>query len=121
MSATPDEKQLWLALSDLFVDTEPDYHHIARIAVRHSWAQVQFAFYRRVAPVCVYNALTPVPPVWTGFDEEQLHADIEQYIEAEARRWIFGDAISCLGRLFVWVFFRGELAKVKAAMEGSGL
>jgi len=116
MHATPEEKVLWSALSELFVDTEPDYDAIARVTRQYSWEQVRFAFYRRVAPVCVYNALTPAPPVWTGFDDEQLHADIERYIEEESRRLIFGDAISCLGRLFVWTFFRGALAQVKAAM-----
>ncbi|HCN44991.1 MAG TPA: hypothetical protein DIT18_04495 [Pseudomonas sp.] len=117
MGVTPEEKQLWSALSDLFVDTEPDYDAIARVARQHSWEQVRFAFYRRVAPVCVYNALTPVPPVWTGFDDEQLHGDIETYVERESRRLIFGDVVSFMGRVFVWALFRGELAKVKAAMD----
>lgn len=117
MNSTSEERQLWSALSEIFVDNETDYDYIARVASNHPYEQVRFAFYRRVAPVCVYNALTPLPPIWCGFAEEELFADIEKYIEAESRRLIFGDVVSFLGRVFVWAVFRGELAKVKAAMD----
>ena len=120
MSATEEEKELWAALSDLFVDSDPDYEYIGRVAKNHPYEQVRFAFYHRVAPVCIYNAIAPIPPVWGCFDREELYADIAKHIEEESRRLIFGDAISFLGRLFVWVSFRGELAKVKAAMDRAG-
>lgn len=117
MSSTSEERRLWIALSDIFVDNETDYEYIARVAKLYPFEQVRFAFYRRVAPVCIYNAFGPAPAVWTGFDEKELCADIEKYIEEESRRLIVGDIVSFLGRVFVWTFFREALVKVKEEID----
>lgn len=70
--------QLWSALSDVFVDNEVDYGFIARQLQGHDRATAEAAFYEDVAPACYTNLLTPIPPIWTGFDSTWLCETIEQ-------------------------------------------
>ncbi|WP_341780908.1 DUF7079 family protein [Ectopseudomonas mendocina] len=69
--------QLWSALSDVFVDNEVDYGFIARQLQGHDRATAEAAFYEDVAPACYTNLLTPIPPIWTGFDPHSLSETIE--------------------------------------------
>lgn len=83
-------RELWVALSDLFVDTEVDYKRIARVIRGCSIEEVEFALFQRVAPVCVANMLTPAPPVWWYFDEGKLIEEIEALIEKRSRMGVIG-------------------------------
>ncbi|MBC8954940.1 hypothetical protein [Xenorhabdus sp. PB62.4] len=65
------------ALSDIFVDNEVDYEYIASVAKHFPLEHVEMVFFEWVAPVCYTNGLTPVPPVWTFFEREQLWEDIQ--------------------------------------------
>lgn len=76
-----DEHRLWMALSYVFVDTETDYKYIASVAKNYSIKEVEFSLFERVAPVCICNMFTPVPPACWLFDEKQLVSDIELLIE----------------------------------------
>lgn len=38
-----------------------------------------------VAPVCYTNTLTPVPPIWTGFERDSLWAEIQCLRAREAK------------------------------------
>lgn len=69
---------LWLALSDVFVDTEVDYGYIAHQVQGFDRVTAQAAFYEDVAPACYSNMLAPIPPIWTGFDSAWLSETIEQ-------------------------------------------
>src|SRR5471030_2762468 len=40
--------------------------------------------YSEVAPVCFWNLETPVPPVWTGFEDDSLLSEIDQALNARA-------------------------------------
>ncbi len=70
------DKDLCAALSDIFVDNWVDYQYIASVAKHFPVEYVQVMLCRYVAPVCYTNALTPVPPVWTFFDADELWEDI---------------------------------------------
>lgn len=76
MDRTYTDKDLCAALSDIFVDNSVDYQYIASVAKHFPVEYVQMMLYRYVAPICYTNALTPVPPVWTFFDADELSDDI---------------------------------------------
>jgi hypothetical protein len=69
-------ESVWIVLSEFFVDNEIDYDlEIARID-SYSLNHLKEIFFREVAPVCGPNLLTPIPPVWTGFEPAWLVAEI---------------------------------------------
>ncbi|WPA92287.1 hypothetical protein QS795_000480 [Providencia zhijiangensis] len=70
------DKDLCAALSDIFVDNLTDYQHIASVAKHFPIEHVERMLTRYVAPVCYTNMLTPVPPVWLFFDEDDVWNDI---------------------------------------------
>ena len=74
-----DTEALWLALSDLFLDTETRWSlpRIAGIAVKRgfTWPQVKFALEKEVAPVVGPNLLS-VAGEWAGFEEDWLFKNI---------------------------------------------
>jgi hypothetical protein len=116
-----DQRQLWAALSDLFVDANVDYKHIAGVAKNYSVEEVEFALFERVAPVCISNMLAPVPPVWWYFDKEQLVADIESLVKKRVEQGVIGKCLSgVMGRLIrivsakVWAELKAEIERVKS-------
>ncbi|MCK1786229.1 MULTISPECIES: DUF7079 family protein [Pseudomonas] len=116
-----DQRQLWAALSDLFVDANVDYKHIAGVAKNYSVEEVEFALFERVAPVCISNMLAPVPPVCWYFDKEQLVADIESLVKKRIEQGVIGKCLSgVMGRLIrivsakVWAELKAEIERVKS-------
>ena len=77
MEHTLNEEDLYIALSDLFVDNEVDYNHIASVAKLFPTSYVEHALFNYVAPYCYHNALTPVPSVYYFFDEDELLSAID--------------------------------------------
>lgn len=78
MTNSPDKNQLYIALSDIFVDTMTDYQYIVSVAKSFPIEDVEEALFRYVAPVCHWNLCCPIPPIWTGFDEKDLLDNINQ-------------------------------------------
>ena len=69
-------EDVWLALSDLWLDVEPDAagrQHIVRVlrASGLPLAELERIFYTEVAPVVWLNGWS-VAGVWTGFDPQWL-------------------------------------------------
>ena len=68
-------KDVWLALSDLFLDTDVSlsYEHIARVcgASEYSLQELKEILESEVAPVCAENLLS-IAGEWAGFDEQWL-------------------------------------------------
>ncbi len=89
MTTQVTEDDLMFALSDLFIDNDVEYAHIAAVALAFPLAEVEIALFRFVAPVCYQNLSSPVPPVWAMFDREQLLAGIKRLKrrQATAGRW----------------------------------
>ncbi|MGO4005055.1 DUF7079 family protein [Pseudomonas fluorescens] len=103
MERTLTSRELWVALSDLFVDTDVDYKRIARVISGCSIEEVEFALFQRVAPVCVANMLTPAPPVWWYFDEGKLIEEIEALIKRRSNMGLIGK---------VGAFVNGRLTRI---------
>ncbi len=57
-----EQRKLWSALSDLFVDAKVDYKQIAEALKDFSIEEIEFALFERVAPVCIGNMLAPSLP-----------------------------------------------------------
>lgn len=79
------DSDLCEALSDLFVDNEVDFEYIARVARAFPITHVEKALFEWVAPVCYTNTLTPVPPIWTGFERDSLWTEIQSLLAREAK------------------------------------
>ena len=112
-----DKHKLWAALSYVFVDTEIDYRYIVGVAKNYSIEEVEFAFFERVAPVCISNMLTPAPPVWWFFDEAQLVADIEKLIQKRSRQRVAGKCMSAVVRWVIRLMCKSVWAEIKAEVE----
>ncbi len=112
-----DQRRLWVALSDVFVGKEPDYQSIARVAKNYAIEDVEFALFERVAPVYIYNGLTPAPPVCWSFDEEELVSDIEFLIERRSRQGGVGKCISTVAGWVIRRWFSNVWIEIKAEIE----
>jgi hypothetical protein len=72
-------EEIWLGLSDVFVDNETNYDFINREVGDVSFTRLKEIFFNDVAPICGINFLVgPVPPVWSGFDKDELAKEIRE-------------------------------------------
>lgn len=90
---TPARRRAWLAIADLFLDTELDERDLARIArelrdTGLSLDALERAYEQEVAPACWRN-LTAVPGgEWAGFAPDALFDAIEaKRLRAPAPTW----------------------------------
>lgn len=114
--AREEQVKIWSALSEVFVDNHVDYAWIACQVKDLDRSTVEAAFFEDVAPACYSNLMTPVPPIWTGFDETWLAGTIEA--SHQARR------VSALRRLLDRVLigylrfrFKSEWAMIERELE----
>ncbi|MCS3467044.1 hypothetical protein M2401_000765 [Pseudomonas sp. JUb42] len=114
MGSKLSAQKLWAALSYVFVDNETDYQYIASIAKNYPVDDVEFALFERVAPVCIYNGMTPAPPICWYFDEEELVADIESLIARRAKYGVVAKSICVIGGWFIRLVYRKVWAEIKA-------
>lgn len=81
-----DRKDVWIALSDLFLDTDVslNYDYISRVcaASEYSLEELKKILENEVAPVCYINLLI-VAGEWVGFDEEWLVNKISKRIRKQ--------------------------------------
>ncbi|GAA0422303.1 hypothetical protein GCM10009133_33580 [Cocleimonas flava] len=86
-------KPLWVALSDLFLDTELQQHDLAFIARRmhesgYSLEEINDILMFEVFPVCIAN-LHSVAGEWAGFDEKWVvNAILSAKRPNRFRRWM---------------------------------
>ncbi|WP_206130607.1 hypothetical protein [Burkholderia sp. Ac-20379] len=73
---TATREFVWAIMSEFFVDTEIDYDAEAAKLARFPEDALRTIFFEDVAPVCGPNLLTPIPPIWLGFDTRALVAAI---------------------------------------------
>lgn len=76
---------VWIALSELFLDTElqsNDYEHIARILAASPYSEKKLEEILRfeVTPVLKYNLMS-VAGEWAGFDEAQMRERMAPLID----------------------------------------
>lgn len=72
MGNVVNESELYMALSDMFVDKPTDYEYMASVAKKFPIDYVELSLFKYVAPACYYNVRCPVPPVCYFFDERDL-------------------------------------------------
>lgn len=85
-------RPVWIALSDLWLDTEitePMLRHIAGVlqASGYDRATLRAIYLYEVAPV-VYRNLLSVAGVWDGFEEAWLCAEAERWAQRWPTSWI---------------------------------
>ena len=86
-------QSLWVALSDLFLDTQlQDYNHLyiakAMEASGYTLDEIEEILMMEVFPVCIAN-LHDVAGEWSGFDETSVcDASIAAKSPARYRRWM---------------------------------
>ena len=66
-------RPIWIALSELYLDTEPDWARVAGICARSPFAipELRRILFDEVHPV-VYRNLWSTAGVWDGFDQDWL-------------------------------------------------
>jgi len=81
-------EEIWEALSDLFVDNEIDYQEIADKVRGVDLNSLERILFEEVAPYCAPNLSVPAPPVWSGFQRENLQEGILAIIkENQTSEW----------------------------------
>jgi hypothetical protein len=86
---TPAERaSIQIALAEAFVDSAVDYSSIAERIRSYDPKVVEEILYSEVAPVCFSNLETPVPPVWSGFQDEWLLDEIAKELNAREHSWL---------------------------------
>ena len=73
------EKDLYVALSYLFAEAEPPYEYIHKVVSHFPLDVVKTAFFNYVGPYCYPNLISPIPPVWEFFDEQELLDNIQKW------------------------------------------
>lgn len=83
-----DRARIQIALAEAFVDSAVDYGSIAERIRGFDPELVEHILYSEVAPVCFSNLETPVPPVWSGFQDEWLLNEIAEELQARETSWL---------------------------------
>lgn len=106
-------RPVWLAISDLWLDTElqdSDFAHMARVLHESGYdlPRLQGIMEDEVAPV-VFRNLLCVAGVWDGFDEDWLFERIETRLRRQT--WL-GHHLSRLRRRGMTALVRDDWAEV---------
>ena len=117
----PDEerrKPVWIALADLYLDTElqeQNFQHIAAVfmASGFSWAEILLINYNEVAPALWFN-VQGLAGEWAGWNEEWLITHIQQCYQPAPRKR-FG-SVRCWHKR-VDFFTQQPLARVAAYLR----
>ncbi len=105
-----------IALSDLFVDTEICYEFIARQVKHLNTEELERILYLEVAPVCIGNMLTPIPPVWSGFEPEYLIVEINKHLQKFQTSHFYRVRTNFKGWFYKWIL-HSEWSKVIAQIK----
>lgn len=92
MDSFTDRERVWLALSDLFLDTDVtlsfDYIERELLASPYTLDDIDLILRDEVAPVCLPN-LYDVAGAWAGFHHDWLFPEIRAHLARPAwRRWL---------------------------------
>lgn len=86
-----ERKKVWIALSDLFLDTDTSIFHEnivkALLASPYSIAEIEKIMLYEVYPVCRWNLLS-IAGEWAGFDEKWLVEKIHERKNMLSLLWI---------------------------------
>ena len=78
------DKDLCVALSDLFVDTETNYQTVVKIAKNFDLQHVEVVLLDWVAPV-LHGAFFSVAPEWAGYEADWLWDEVQKVITRDSK------------------------------------
>ena len=108
-----ERKKVWIALSDLFLDTDTKLFHenIIKVLVVSPYDidELKNIMLNEVYPVCGWNLLS-VAGEWAGFDQECLVDEILKEPSILSKVWI-----KTIGKLSMWNYleWRKILKEIK--------
>ncbi len=114
-------KDVWIALSDLFLDTDVtlSYDYIRRVCAGSNFTlqELNHILINEVAPVCSVNLLS-VAGEWAGFNEEWLVGSIikRSYKKRTAIGWISRLYRKVIFRKYIqehWVKLEADISKAR--------
>lgn len=114
-------RPLWIALSELFLDTEltpADLTRIAQVMTDSglSLRELREVYAREVAPVVSGNLCT-VAGVWSGFEEAWLVAQIVRHLRRRARwtrfapAWLWAPGLGMTESQWRWLIRQVEVSR----------
>lgn len=105
---------VWLALGELFLDTEPDIEHLERICAEspYSLDELDRILFRELWPALSANLYSPAGQ-WAGWNDDWLVARVlEKARSGSARRWWLNP--HKLYHLSPWFGIRRAIARRRA-------
>lgn len=76
-----EQQEVWMTLSDLFVDNEISHESIAKRVAHLTIKQVEHILFYEVAPVCMSNLLVVSPSVCKGFSENDIIPEVQRHLQ----------------------------------------
>lgn len=113
MNNLSDQQAIWMVLSDLFIDNEVDYNHIAEQVVSVPIDRLEQMLFYEVAPICMSNLLVPTPSVYAHFDEDYVIPEIEMHLEKMLEDKMYQYKINLKVKLYK-VFLRQDWSKIRS-------
>lgn len=80
MESIVKKRELWSALSDLFIDNEINYSAIANKVQNYSSDTIEYSLFYEIAPICSPNLSSSIPFVWSFFEIDAIAPLIEEHI-----------------------------------------
>jgi len=87
--AGKEREHVWTTLAELFVDSKVDYAYCAEKLRGYPTDELKDIFFSEVAPVCGPNLLSPVPPIWSGFNDEWVVSEIHRRRQRQQSSLVF--------------------------------
>lgn len=82
------DKDLCVALSDLFLDAETNYQAVVRIAKHFDLQHIENVLLDWVAPV-LHSAFFAVAPEWAGYDSDWLWDEVQKVVTRDNKAGYF--------------------------------
>ena len=88
-------EEVWVVLSDIFVDNEVDYEWIASEVADVNPDLLEEIFFKEVAPYCGPNLMSAIPAIWDFFDPDELVSGIREKLAKTKKSWIANLRYKC--------------------------
>ena len=112
ISEPSDQRQeVWMALSDLFIDNEIGYESVAQRVAHLSIHEVQHILFYEVAPVCMSNLLVLRSVNCKGFTEDYMFSKVQRHIQKMQTDRLYRQRIRIKAK-FYKIFLKQDWLKV---------
>lgn len=117
MTPLTDQQEVWMALSDLFIDNEISYEYIARRIKHLEVDELERILFYEVAPICIHNMLVPIPTVWLGFSEDYIIPEVRRHLQKLHSNWFYRSGVHCKVKFYKWYLGKEWLKVVKEIQQ----